>query len=60
MPSQPLPREKSPIEILEDRFARGEISAVDFQTALRLLKARKDYLNDNENKAEPYKEAELN
>ena len=39
-------REKSPVEILEERFARGEISAPDFQTALRLLKVRKDYLND--------------
>jgi len=41
-------REKAPIEILEDRFARGEISAIDFQTAIRLLKVRKDYLNDEE------------
>lgn len=40
-------RDKKPIEILEERFARGEISAVDFQTAIRLLKVRKDYL-DNE------------
>jgi len=39
-------REKSPAEILEERFARGEISAIDFQTALRLLKVRKDYLTD--------------
>lgn len=44
-------REKTPVEILEDRFAKGEISAVDFQTALRLLKVRKDYL-DNEIKNE--------
>ena len=41
-------REKSPIEVLEERFARGEISAIDFQTALRLLKVRKDYLSDEE------------
>ena len=53
-------RDKTPIQILEERFARGEISAPDFQTALRLLKARKDYLNENENKTEPYKETEYN
>jgi len=53
-------KEKSPVQILEERFAKGEISAVDFQTALRLLKVRKEYLNENENKTEPYKEAEHN
>lgn len=37
-------KEKTPIELLEERFARGEISAPDFQTAIRLLKVRKDYL----------------
>ncbi|MCD4759359.1 tyrosine-type recombinase/integrase [archaeon] len=47
---------KSPIEILEDRFAKGEISAIDFQTAIRLLKVRKDYLNENE----PNREIEYN
>ena len=47
-------KEKSPVEILEERFAKGEISASDFQTALRLLKVRKDYLNENGN--EQYKE----
>lgn len=41
-------REKTPIEVLEDRFARGDISAIDFQTAIRLLKARKDFLGDEE------------
>lgn len=45
-------REKSSAEILEERFARGEISAVDFQTALRLLKVRKDYLSEEETKKE--------
>lgn len=48
-------KEKTPIEILEERFARGEISAIDFQTAMRLLKARKDFLNDdktNDNRTE--------
>jgi integrase len=54
------PKEKTPIEILEDRFAKGEISAIDFQTALRLLKARKDYLNENENKTEQNRELSLN
>jgi len=41
-------REKSPIEVLEERFARGEISAIDFQNSLRLLKIRKEYFNDEE------------
>lgn len=39
---------KTPIEILENRYAKGEISAIDFQTAIRLLKIRKEYLNENE------------
>jgi integrase/recombinase XerD len=41
-------REKAPAEVLEERFAKGEISAIDFQTALRLLKVRKDYLSEKE------------
>lgn len=45
---KPTTKEKTPIEILEERFAKGEISALDFQTAIRLLKARKEYLNENE------------
>ena len=53
-------QDKSPVQILEERFARGEISAVDFQTAIRLLKVRKDYLNENENKTEQHKEVEHN
>src|SRR3989344_2131524 len=50
-------KEKSAVQILEERFARGEISASDFQTALRLLKARKEYLNEKE--TEQYREVEL-
>lgn len=41
-------KNKTPLEIAEERFARGEISASDFQTLLRLLKVRKDYFNDDE------------
>lgn len=49
-------QKRSPVELLEERFAKGEISASDFQTALRLLKVRKDYLNENEtNKSEEIK-----
>jgi len=44
-------KNKTPIEILEERFARGEISASDFQTSLRLLKIKKDYFNENEEKS---------
>lgn len=43
-------KDKSPVEILEERFANGEISASDFQTALRLLKVRKDYLSEENEK----------
>lgn len=41
-------REKSPVELLEERFAKGEISDIDFQNKLRLLKLRKQYLSDPE------------
>ncbi len=41
-------REKSPIEILEERFARGDISDIDFQNKLRLLKVGKEYLKKEE------------
>lgn len=50
-------KDKSPAEILEERYARGEISAIDFQTAIRLLKIRKDYLN---NEKETNRELENN
>lgn len=43
-------RDKKPIEILEERFAKGEISAVDFQTALRLIKLKQEHFNENETK----------
>jgi len=48
-----IAKNKTPLQILEERFARGEISASDFQTALRLIKVKKDYFNDDEkNKAQ--------
>ena len=53
-------KEKTPIEILEERFAKGEISASDYQTALRLLKIRKDYLNNENKTTEQLREAEHN
>jgi hypothetical protein len=53
-------KDKNPIQILEERFARGEISASDFQTALRLLKVRKDYFNENGKQTKPYKEVKYN
>lgn len=52
-------KEKSPIEILEERFARGEISASDFQTSLRLLKVKRDYF-ENEKQTEQHREIENN
>lgn len=40
-------REKTPIEILNDRYARGEISDIDFQQKIRLMKLAKEHLKDN-------------
>ncbi len=37
-------REKTPIEIIENRYARGEISDIDFQQKVRLLMLAKDHL----------------
>jgi integrase len=45
-----IAKEKNPVQILEERFARGEISASDFQTALRLLKVKKDYFENDKTK----------
>jgi len=54
-----IAKEKTPIQILEERFSRGEISASDFQTALRLLKVKKDYFNDDATKQTPNTESEV-
>ena len=40
-------RDKTPIEILEDRYARGDISDIDFANKLRLLKIRQDYIKED-------------
>jgi len=45
-------REKTPIEILEDRFARGELSDIEYQNKIRLMKLAKDHLKDKEEKKE--------
>lgn len=37
-------REKTPLEIIEDRFARGELSDIEYQNKIRLLKLAKDHL----------------
>lgn len=52
-----IAKDKTPVEILEERFAKGEISAPDFQTALRLLKIRKEYLDNDKPKPEQREEA---
>jgi len=39
-------REKTPLEILEDRFARGELSDIEYQNKIRLLRLAKDHLRD--------------
>lgn len=45
-------REKTPMEILEERYARGEISDIDFQQKIRLMKLAKEVLNEKEIKIE--------
>jgi len=45
-------REKAPLEILEERFARGEISDIEYQNKIRLLKLAKDHLKDKPEKEE--------
>jgi len=45
-------REKSPLEILEERFARGEISDIEYQNKIRLLKLAKDHLKDKQEEKE--------
>ncbi len=54
-----IAKNKTPLQILEERFARGEISASDFQTALRLIKVKKDYFNDDEKNKAPNTESEI-
>lgn len=45
-------REKTPIEIIEERFARGEISDIEYANKIRLLGLRKEYLNLRGNEKE--------
>jgi len=54
-----IAKNKTPIQILEERFARGDISASDFQTALRLIKVKKDYFNDDEKNKATNTESEI-
>lgn len=54
-----IAKEKTPIQILEERFARGEISISDYQNAIRLFKVRKDYLKDQEDQDENRTEIEI-
>jgi integrase len=54
-----IAKNKTPLQILEERFARGEISASDFQTALRLIKVKKDYFNDDEKNKATNTESEI-
>ena len=42
------PNEVHALEILEDRFARGELSDIEYQNKIRLLKLAKDHLKDKE------------
>lgn len=45
-------REKTPLEILEDRFARGELSDIEYQNKIRLMRLAKDHLKEDK-KEEP-------
>jgi integrase len=40
-------REKTPIEILEERFARGELSDIEYQNKIRLMRLAKDHLKQD-------------
>jgi len=42
-----LQKEKTPLEILEDKFARGDISDIDYQNKIRLMKLAKEHPKDN-------------
>jgi len=54
-----IAKNKTSLQILEERFARGEISAIDFQTALRLIKTKNDYFNENGKPKTPNTESEI-
>lgn len=41
-------REKTPLEILEDRFVRGDLSDIEYQNKIRLMKLAKECLKDKE------------
>lgn len=45
--------EKTPIEIMEEKLAKGEISASDFQTNIRLIRVAKDYIDNGNRRNEP-------
>ena len=45
-------REKSPIEILNDRYARGEISDIEYQNKIRLMRLAKDHLKQDKKEEE--------
>jgi len=46
------------MEILEERYAKGEISDIDFQNKIRLLKMGKQYLNEGKEQTVKIKEGE--
>jgi len=48
-------RDKTPLEILEDRFARGELSDIEYQNKIRLLRLAKDHLRDKPEEKEEEK-----
>ncbi len=48
-------RDKTPLEILEDRFARGELSDIEYQNKIRLLRLAKDHLKDKPEEKEEEK-----
>jgi len=45
-------REKTPYEIIEDRFARGELSDIEYQNKIRLMRLAKDHLKTGGQKEE--------
>ena len=45
-------REKSPLEILEERFVRGELSDIEFANKLRLMKLAKDHIKEDKKRGD--------
>lgn len=48
-------RDKSPLEILDERLAKGELSDIEYANKIRLLNLRRDIITEEKEKIEPRK-----